>query len=248
MLFVLFPVLDEGDAPLRMVREIRALGLPWPVDVTVLDDGSTDGGPVRLRREEPDVRVLRHERPQGAGASLRELIVDALERGRDGDVAVTLEGDGTCDLDALASVAEPLVGGEADVVAASRYVRGGSDGGGPPVRRMISRTANALLPRLLGGPRIDLTCFYRGYAIGPLQRALARPDGELDRSALPADDGFAWNLAFALELHRRGLRFDQVAQRYRRDLKAGASKMRLAREMRTYTRLVWTSRVAGRRR
>jgi GT2 family glycosyltransferase len=58
----------------RCLRHLQAL--PESVPVVVVDNGSTDGTAQRLRRDFPDVRLVRSERNQGAAA--RNLGVDAV--------------------------------------------------------------------------------------------------------------------------------------------------------------------------
>src|SRR5690348_494975 len=57
--------------------------LRYARDVLVVDDGSTDGTPERLRCF-PNVRVIRHPRNRGYGAGLRSAFGYAQEAGYDG--------------------------------------------------------------------------------------------------------------------------------------------------------------------
>src|SRR5262245_66500217 len=51
----------------------------------------------------------------------------------------------------------------ADVVAASRYMPGGHQIGGPPLKRLMSRTAGLSLHWLAGGPPRDATSNFKLY-------------------------------------------------------------------------------------
>jgi hypothetical protein len=57
-----------------------------------------------------------------------------------------------------------LAVGGADVVAASRYMRGGHQVGGPPIKRVMSRTAGLTLHWFAGVPTHDPTNNFKLYA------------------------------------------------------------------------------------
>ncbi len=90
--------------------------LKYAEDVLVVDDGSTDGTPERLRRH--PVRVVRHERNLGYGAGLKSAFQYTVEHGYDG--LVTLDCDGQHEPALIPAVAAPL--DRYDIVSGSRYL------------------------------------------------------------------------------------------------------------------------------
>ncbi len=81
------PVYNEGLHIASVLSEV----LQFAGDVLVVDDGSTDDTPLRLR-DFPRVRTIRHPQNQGYGAALRTAFDATIAGGYDG--VVTLDCDG----------------------------------------------------------------------------------------------------------------------------------------------------------
>jgi glycosyltransferase involved in cell wall biosynthesis len=81
-LSILMPVYNEVDRIGTALDSTLAVELPCPVELIVVDDGSTDGTAEYLRTREPpgNVRVHFHERNQGKGAAVRTALADARMR------------------------------------------------------------------------------------------------------------------------------------------------------------------------
>ena len=87
--------------------------------VIVVDDGSSDAtAEVALAA---GALVVVHEQNQGKGAALNSGFQKAWEL--DPDVVVTIDGDGQHVPQEMATVAGPVLAGEADIVVGSRYLR-----------------------------------------------------------------------------------------------------------------------------
>jgi len=88
----------------------------------LIDDGSTDGTPEILAslRNEPDVRVLLHERNQGKGAAVRTGFAHA-----SGDIVLIQDADLEYDPVEYPQLIRPIVEGVADVVYGSRFLTDG---------------------------------------------------------------------------------------------------------------------------
>ncbi len=92
-LSVVVPVHDEAGSVEELARRVRAvgdaLGIGW--ELVVVDDGSTDGTPARLRAlasADPRLRVLATHRRRGQTTALKA----GLARAR-GEILVTMDGD-----------------------------------------------------------------------------------------------------------------------------------------------------------
>ena len=104
------PTFNNGGTVADVVRGVLRQGLP----VLVVDDGSTDDTPEKLR--DLDVRVLRHETNRGKGRALKTGLEAARKQGY--RFAVTLDADGQhdpADIPALVAAA-----GERTLVIGSR--------------------------------------------------------------------------------------------------------------------------------
>jgi glycosyltransferase involved in cell wall biosynthesis len=148
-----------------------------------------------------------------------------------GDVVVVMMADRSDeprDVDAMAG----LVRGGADVVAGSRYVRGGAQQGGPLLKRTLSRLAGMSLHYLAGLPVHDATNNFRAYS----RRVI-------EEIPIEGEASFAVALELTLKAHWRGWRLAEVPTTWR-DRTAGASRFRLWAWLPHYLR--WYFRALGR--
>ena len=125
-LSVLVPVYNERRYVGELLRRVVAAPLPNGLarEIIVVDDGSTDGTSEALAAaaaEHPDVvRVVRHERNRGKGASVRTAIAHAT-----GDLAILQDADLEYDPREYAAVLGPILDGDADAVYGSRFLAAG---------------------------------------------------------------------------------------------------------------------------
>lgn len=137
-LSVVVPVYNEETTVAEVVRRVRSCGLP--VEIILIDDGSTDGTRPILDswRGEPDLKIIFHERNQGKGAALRTGFREAT-----GDIVIVQDADLEYDPHDYTKLLEPIITGRADVVFGSRYLNRSGN------RQWLRyRIANWLLTRL----------------------------------------------------------------------------------------------------
>jgi glycosyltransferase involved in cell wall biosynthesis len=174
-LLTAIPVYNEEDDLEPVLAEV----LRHADDVLVVDDGSTDGTPGRLRAF-PQVQVIRHPRNRGYGAGLRSAFRHALEGGYDG--LITLDCDGQHEPARIPEVAAPLA--EADIVSGSRYLQVFDPAQRPPEdRRRINAEVTRWLNECLGLHLTDAFCGFKAYRA----RALAKFDITEDGYAMPLE-------------------------------------------------------------
>lgn len=117
-----------------------------------------------------------------------------------------------------------LAAAGADLVAASRYMRGGRQVGGPLVKRTLSRLAGLSLHWLGGLPVHDPTSNFKLYS-----RTL------LDQVTIESEAGFELALELTVKAHLLGLPMAEVPTTWR-DRTAGESRFRLMRWLPHYLR------------
>lgn len=156
LLSVAIPVYNERATLQEIIQKVRAV--PVPMELILVDDGSTDGTTELLRAEIEgrfdNVRVLYHEKNRGKGAA----IVTAIGAAR-GDYLIVQDADLEYDPADYPRLLAPLLSGQARVVYGSRF-RGRVEGMRLPNRianLLLTWTANLLFP----GARLtdEATCF-----------------------------------------------------------------------------------------
>lgn len=204
---VLVPVYNEeaaiADTLARLHDVLTATGRPY--ELVVVDDGSTDATPMRLR--EARAIVVRHAANRGYGAALKTGL-----RASTHPVVAIVDADGTYPIDRLPDLLERLE--HADMVVGART---GSIVRVPVLRRpmkwLLTRVAN-----VLSGHRIpDLNSGLRVF-----RRELAVRFGGL------FPDGFSFTSTITLASHINGYRVEYVPIDYYR--RTGASSIRPVRD------------------
>jgi dolichol-phosphate mannosyltransferase len=159
-LSIVMPVFKEGEAVEPAIRAI-ARDIATPHEILVVYDFDEDPTvPViaRLAGELPQVRGLRNDLGRGVLNAMKAGIA----AGRGEYVLITM-ADGS-DEPAIVDRMVGLARDGADVVAASRYMRGGRQVGGPLLKRIMSRTAGLTLHWFAGVPTHDPTNNFKLYA------------------------------------------------------------------------------------
>jgi glycosyltransferase involved in cell wall biosynthesis len=210
-LAIVLPVYNEGEAVEPVLRALsRAVATPHELVVVYdFDEDSTVPVVARLAAELPGLRGLRNDLGRG--------VLNAMKAGIAGTHApyvLISMADGSDE----PHVVDPMVAlarDGADVVAASRYVRGGSQVGGPFVKRLMSRTAGLTLHWFAGVPTHDPTNNFKLY----------RRDF-LDAVTIESRAGFELALELTVKATLLGRRVAEVPTTWR-DRTAGQSNFKL---------------------
>jgi glycosyltransferase involved in cell wall biosynthesis len=122
LLSVLMPAFNEKATIREVIAAVKAA--PFRKEIVVVDDASTDGTGAILRElasADPTIRLLRHDRNRGKGASLRTAFAVAM-----GDVWLIQDADLEYSPEDYPALLRPLVEGKAHVVYGSRFLGGGN--------------------------------------------------------------------------------------------------------------------------
>jgi glycosyltransferase involved in cell wall biosynthesis len=159
-LAIVLPVYNEGEAVEPVLRALAA-GVRTSRELVVVydfDEDTTVPVVARLAGEIPGLRGLRNDLGRG--------VLNAMKAGIAGTTApyvLISMADGSDEPHVVDQMVE-LARGGADVVAASRYMRGGHQFGGPPLKRLMSRTAGLTLHWFAGVPTHDPTNNFKLYS------------------------------------------------------------------------------------
>ena len=112
------PCYNEADRLPDILNKVRAITIDK--EIIVIDDCSSDDTPNVLaneQRNDPNLRVVRHERNRGKGAAVRTGIAAAT-----GDVIIVQDADLEYDPNDFYAVLKPIFEGRVGVVYGSRFM------------------------------------------------------------------------------------------------------------------------------
>lgn len=220
LLSIVVPVYREGEAA-RATLTALATHAPQPHEVLVVHDEPDDPTlPViaDLQATYPAVRAVHNTLGRGPAWALR-----AGFRAAQGEAVLVTMADASDDVADIAPMLARLAAGD-DLVAASRYMPGGRQIGGPPLKTFLSRTAGRSLHRLVGLPTSDPTSNFKLY-----RRSM------LEALPLETTEGFELALEITVKAFLAGYRIGEVPTTWR-DRVAGQSNFRLLRWLPRYLR------------
>ncbi|CAN5665546.1 hypothetical protein BH20VER1_BH20VER1_04390 [soil metagenome] len=137
-LSIVVPTLNEAENVEPLVQQIVA-AVPGVREIVIVDDGSTDGTPERVRALGETFPVRLVERAEPTLGLSGAVIAGARAAG--GEIVVVMDADLSHPPAEIPQLIAPLLEGRADMVIGSRYVRGGTTPGWPLYRKAMSRVA-----------------------------------------------------------------------------------------------------------
>ena len=204
---VVVPVFNEEDGAAGVLDRLLALDLGVPIEVLVVDDGSTDGTLAvleRIEQQNPRLRVVKHRVNMGYGAALKTGFSRAAH-----DVIVITDADGTYPEDRIIDLLHCIDDGAEMSIGA----RIGANVHIPLVRRPAKAILRGVASFLAGAPIPDLNSGLR---------AIRRDLVLRYRPILP--NGFSFTSTITLAAMTNGHRVDYVKVDYAK--RYGRSKIR----------------------
>lgn len=147
---VLIPAYNESKAISDLTKQIRIKNL----DVIVVDDGSSDNTGAIAKENGAD--VLRNERNEGKGASLRKGFAYAL--GKDFDTVVIMDGDGQHLVEDIQSFLRAAETSDASVFVGNRMT---SLQNMPKLRALTNKLMSWLISKIAKQKIYDTQCGFR---------------------------------------------------------------------------------------
>jgi len=223
-LSIVIPVYNEGEKVAGLLRAITASVETRPLEILVVYDFEADTTvPVvrRLQAEVPEVQLVRNGRGPGVLNALKTGLATASS-----PFVLVLMADGSDEPSSIGTMLEMAENG-ADVVAGSRYMKGGHQIGGPLVKRLLSRAGGLSLHWLGGIGTHDPTNNFKLYS-----RRL------LENVTIESTAGFELALELTVKAHRMGMRIAEVPTTWR-DRTEGKSRFQLRKWLPHYLRWYW---------
>jgi glycosyltransferase involved in cell wall biosynthesis len=219
-LSIVMPVYNEGEAVAAVLRALEASLTTQHETLVVYDFEGDTTVPVLagLAVELPSVRGLRNDIGRGVLNALRAGLAAAR-----GEYVLVTMADGSDEPE----VVERMVGlarAGADIVAGSRYMRGGRQVGGPRLKALMSRLAGLSLHWFGGVPVHDATSNFRLY-----RRSF------LDSVTIESRAGFELALELTVKATIAGRPMAEVPTTWR-DRTSGQSNFRLRKWLPEYLR------------
>jgi dolichol-phosphate mannosyltransferase len=217
-LSVVLPVYNEGEAVEPILRALAA-GIKTSHELVVVydfDEDTTVPVVARLATELQNLRSLRNDLGRGVLNAMKAGIA-----GTTGPYVLISMADGSDE----PHVVDPMVAlarEGADIVAASRYMKGGHQIGGPRLKRLMSRVAGLSLHHLAGVPTHDPTNNFKLYS-----RTF------LVNTPIESTAGFELALELTVKATLAGSRIAEVPTTWR-DRTAGQSNFKLRKWLPNY--------------
>ncbi len=172
---ILIPAFNEEKTIGQVLKKIprRVLGLP--VEVLVVDDGSSDQ--TELEAIKYNSHVLSHPINRGLGAALGTGFVYAKES--DYDFLVTLDADGQHDPTEIPKLVKPILLNQADFVVGTRVLKKGM----PIYRKVLTFFASMITLLFTGIWTTDSQSGFRAFS----KEAIEKINIEVDRMEVSSD-------------------------------------------------------------
>jgi glycosyltransferase involved in cell wall biosynthesis len=220
-LSIIVPVYNEAENILPLLREIRdKIATDHEVLIVYDFDEDTTVPAVRSAQPEyPSARLVRNAFGRGA---LQAILTGF--KAAQGQVLCVSMADLSDDLSQVDEMVRLVLQEGYDLVAGSRYMKGGRQEGGPALKGFLSRMAGLTLHWFAGLPVHDATNNFRVYS-----RRL------IESIEVESDGGFELALELTVKAHAQGFRMTEVPAIWKGRV-AGESQFRIWKWLPKYLR------------
>ncbi len=217
---IVVPALNEGEYIVAFLKRLEE-SVNLPVEVLIVVDAETDSTLSAISQYSAtllEIRGLVSEFPNGPANAIRYGISASRS-----DVVVITMADGSDDPRAIDDLIRLVERGCA-VAAASRYMAGGQQIGGPRFKKFLSRNASRALWLVLGVGTHDSTNSFKAYS-----------KEFINEVGIESDKGFELGLELVAKAHRSGRMIAEVPTIWI-DRAVGESNFQLKRWLPQYLR------------
>jgi dolichol-phosphate mannosyltransferase len=192
----------------------KVLGLPWGLDILIVDDNSPDGTAAIVERRmasEKRIHLLKRPGKMGLGSAYRDGFRYALQNGA--EFIFEMDADFSHDPGAIGEFLKAAE--NADIVLGSRYIKGVTVMNWPLSRLILSYSANVYSRIVTGLPLRDATGGYKCF------RRRALEGIRLDKVQ---SEGYSFQIEMSFRCWKKGFRIVEIPIIFV-DRQLGTSKM-----------------------
>lgn len=194
-LSIVMPVYNEGSVIAKTIRDLETeVKIAHELLIVYdMDEDTTVPEVKKLQKKYPNVKLEKNIYDRGAINALRTGLKKAK-----GEAVCVMMADLTDDPKVLNKMYKKFKDGF-DVVAASRYMKGGRQIGGPIFKKFLTTTAGLSLHYLIGLPTHDATNSFRLYS-----------KKFLSKTKIESDGGFELAIELTVKAHFSGFKVTEV--------------------------------------
>jgi dolichol-phosphate mannosyltransferase len=235
--YVILPCYNEEQNLKTLIPRINATLKPkMPYTIIAINDGSTDDTAQILNQlsEQYPIITIQHPQNKGLGETLKDGLTTAAQLSTAEDLIITMDADNTHDPRYMLDMTKNTC--QADIVIASRYVKGGKQLNVPPHRVILSKVINQAIKFVTRIPIKDATSGYRCFkakTIKTLHKQLGKK--------LIESKGFETSLEILLKLSWLNPAIHEIPITLNYAKKTGHSKMKLTPTIQRYITLLFTT-------
>lgn len=194
-LSIVMPVYNEGAVITKTINQVeKAVKIPHELLIIYDMDKDTTVVPVKkIQKKYTNVKLVKNIYGKGALNALKTGLVKA-----SGAAVCVMMADLTDDAKVVNTMMDKF-NKDYDVVAASRYMPGGHQIGGPLIKQILSRAAGLSLHYIAGIPTHDATNSFKIYS-----KKL------LTKTKIESDGGFELGIELTVKAHFNGFKVTEV--------------------------------------
>lgn len=194
-LSIVMPVYNEGEVIEKTITRVEK-SVKTPHELLIIYDMDSDStiAPVKkLQSKFKNVKLVKNVIGNGALNALKTGLKTA-----EGEAVCVMMADLTDDPQVVNDMMVKFDEGS-EVVAASRYMKGGHQLGGPILKQILSRGAGLSLYYLTGIPTHDATNSFKIYS-----------KKFLDKTKIESDGGFELGIELTVKAHKSGRKITEI--------------------------------------
>ncbi len=194
------PVYNEGEIIRKTITQVES-AVKIPHELLIIYDMAKDSTILptkKLQKKYPSVKLVKNLYGRGALNALKTGLVKAKSK-----AVCVMMADLTDDPRIINTMMKKFEQGF-DVIAASRYMKGGHQMGGPIIKQLLSRGAGLSLHYFTGVPTRDVTNSFKIYS-----------KKFLNKTKIESDGGFELGIELTVKAHFGGYKVTEVPTTWR---------------------------------